>query len=654
MLQLFQVSTFNGVDLSSSRNAPRPRAAANSTDYEYVVVGSGAGGGVVAARLALAGHSVLLIEAGDDEGSNLNYSVPAYHPRSTEDPRLSWDFFVRHYADDERQKKDFKLTYTTPDGGEYTGLDPPLGSTIKGVFYPRSATLGGCTAHNAMIAVYPHRDDFDSIASLTGDSSWSASNMRKYFVKMEKNEYLQSILSPGHGYNGWLGVDVAPVTLVTEDVRLLSMIQGAASALGGLFKTAIDLTTFLAGDANADSAARDSSPALYQVPLTTANGVRNSIRDFLVSIASEKNSDGSKKYPLEIRTNTLATKVLFDTSASPPKATGVSFLSGPSLYRADPRSTSGTSSGENGTALASREVIVAGGSYNTPQLLKLSGVGPASELQRFSIPVIADLPGVGANLQDHYESTVQGQMDTDWGALAGCTFDESANDVCLRKWESSNLAALRGTYASNGFVGALYVKSSTSPDGNFDAFVFGGPFNFRGYFPGYAVNGTAQHNWWTWAILKAHPRNTAGTVTLRSADPRDPPDILYNYFDTGSGDYAADLQTIREAIGVGRAAFEKQILPFTEILPGAEVQSADELDDYIKNTAWGHHASSTCPIGADDDPMAVLDSSFRVRGVQGLRVVDASVYPKIPGTFPLVSTYMVGEKAADVILGEVD
>lgn len=622
-----------------------PRADANQTDYEYIVVGSGAGGGVLAARLALAGRSVLLIEAGDDQGSNLNYTVPGYQGRVTEDPKLAWNFFVRHYADDERQKQDFKLTYTTPDGGEYTGLNPPPGSSIKGVLYPRSGTLGGCTAHNAMIAVYPNQEDFDYIASLTGDSSWSASNMRQYFVKMERNEYLQSLGSLGHGYTGWLGIDVAPVTLVTEDVRLLSMVQGAAQALSGLYNTLINVASFLAGDANADSASRDNTPSLYQVPITTANGARNSVRDFLISV--------SKDHPLELRTTTLATRVLFDNSTSLARAIGVSFLSGPSLYRADPRSATKAESGTEGTVFASREVIIAGGSYNTPQLLKLSGIGPSSELQRFSIPVIFDSPGVGANLQDHYETTVQGQMATSWGALEGCTFDESARDICLQEWKIGPIAALRGTYASNGFSAAMLAKSSATPDGNDDIFAGGVPANFRGYFPGYSVNATAEHNWWTWALLKSHPRNTAGTVTLRSADPRDPPDIVYNYFDTGSGDYTADLQTLREAIQLGRSAFGNQSLPFTEVLPGSQVQDAADLDDYIKNTAWGHHASSTCAIGTDDDPMAVLDSQFRVRGVQALRVVDASVYPKIPGTFPLLSTYMVGEKAADIILGGI-
>lgn len=99
-------------------------AAVNLTGYEYVVVGSGAGGGPLAARLALAGHKTLLIEAGDDQGDTYNYTVPAFSPKTSEDATMSWNFFVRHYADDKQQACDYKTTYTTPDGGEYTGLNP--------------------------------------------------------------------------------------------------------------------------------------------------------------------------------------------------------------------------------------------------------------------------------------------------------------------------------------------------------------------------------------------------------------------------------------------------------------------------------------------------------------------------------------------------
>ncbi|KAK2047247.1 GMC oxidoreductase [Colletotrichum somersetense] len=625
-------------------------AAVELTGYEFIVVGSGAGGGVLAARLALAGRRTLLIEAGDDQGANENYTVPAYQAKSTEDDSMAWDFFVRHYADEERQARDFKTSYETPGGGEYTGLQPPPGSKMKGTLYPRSATLGGCTAHNALIAVYPHRSDFDYIARLTGDQSWSADNMRNYFVRMENNRYLLLPLAEGHGYNGWLSTETAPLNIALLDPQLLSLVTGGAFALGNQTNLVFNLATLLAGDANSATADRDTRPSYHQIPISSNDAHRVGSREFVVAVRDAKNPDGSKRYPLDVRVNCHVTRVLFDGS-SPPKATGVEFLDGRYLYRASPRSRD-AGPGVRGTATASREVIVAGGAYNSPQLLKLSGIGPAAELRRFGVPVVKDLPGVGTNLQDHYEITVQGRTPANFSALAGCTFGfYGQNDPCLERWRTPILGD-RGIYESSGFASAMFYKSTVAERNEWDVFAFGGPVNFRGYFPSYSVNATINHDWFSWAILKSHPRNTAGSVTLRSSDPLDVPDIVYNYFDTGSGDYNADLQALAETVGLTRDAFARQLVPIREELPGAGVRGDAAVKQYIKDTAWGHHASSTCPIGADDDPMAVLDSSFRVRGVSGLRVVDASVYPRIPGTFTAVSTYMVGEKAADVILSQ--
>lgn len=628
--------------------------AVELTGYEYVVVGSGAGGGPVAARLAMAGHKTLLIEAGDDQGQNDNYTVPAYSAKSSEDPALSWNFFVRHYADDERQARDFKTTYDLPDGGEYTGPDPPEGAKVRGTLYPRVGSLGGCTAHNALIAVYPHQSDFEYIAAETGDASWSADNMRQYFAKMEDNNYKLPGINDGHGYKGWHSIEQAPLTIPLGDPSLLSMLTGGAFALGNWTRSIINFGSLLVGDANSASKDRDTKPGYYQIPISTKDHKRNGAREFVLNVRDAKDEDGNKRYPLDIRMNCHVTKVVFDESVTPPRATGVEFLDGQYLYKASPLSRN-AKPGVPGSASASREVIVAGGVYNSPQLLKLSGVGPKEELEKFNIPVVHDLPGVGTNLQDHYEVSVQGRVDKNWTSFEGCTWSYPKDQVdhCLEKWKNPVLGD-HGLYASSGLAATMLFKSSAAVNDEFDAFVFGGPVNFRGYYPNYSIDITERHDWWTWAILKAHPRNTAGGVTLRSADPLDMPDILFNYYDTGVGDYDADLTAIYEAVQLARDAFKRQLVPVTEMMPGSEVQSEADIKQWAKDITWGHHASSTCPIGRDDDAMAVLDSSFRVRGVAGLRVVDASVYPRIPGTFTAVSTYMVGEKAADVILKQLE
>jgi choline dehydrogenase len=620
--------------------------AVELSGYEYVVVGSGAGGGPLAARLALAGHSTLLIEAGDDQGANVNYTVPAFSAKASEDETMAWNFFVKHYADEDRQKLDFKTTYETPDGEEYTGLNPPAGSKMKGTLYPRTGTLGGCTAHNALVTVYPHDSDFEYLVTLTGDGSWSPDNMRKYFKRMENNKYLLPLIS-GHGNDGWLSTETAPLDIVLKDPQLLSLLLGGAFSLGNVTNSVFNIGTLLAGDANSAHKHRDSKPGYYQVPLASDGSSRNGPREFVTTVRDAKNADGTKRFPLDVRINCHVTKVTFDETVTPPRATGVEFLDGKYLYSASPRSKT-AGKGTPGSASASREVIVAGGVYNSPQLLKLSGIGPAEELMNFGIKVVANVPGVGTNLQDHYETVVQGHTPKDMAALKGCTFGQG-EDPCLDKWENPTLGN-HGIYSSNGFGAAMYYKSSVTADDKFDAFIFGGPINFRGYYPGYAVNITERHDWFSWAILKAHPRNTAGSVMLRSADPLDMPEIVFNYFDAGSGDYGKDLQAITEAIGVARGAFDRQLVDIDEVLPGKDVQTDEEIHEYIKNYSWGHHASSTCPIGPDNDQFAVLNTDFQVRGVSGLRVVDASVYPRIPGTFTALSTFLVAEKAADVII----
>jgi choline dehydrogenase len=155
-------------------------------------------------------------------------------------------------------------------------------------------------------------------------------------------------------------------------------------------------------------------------------------------------------------------------------------------------------------------------------------------------------------------------------------------------------------------------------------------------------------------VLKAHTRNNAGTVTLRSSDPRDTPEVNFRYFDEGSDTSGEDLDGVVEGIKFVRQmtrALKSEEIIAEEELPGSQVQSDAELRDYVRNNAWGHHASCTCAIGAKEKG-GVLTSDFKVHGTRGLRVVDASVFPRIPGFFIVSAVYMIGEKAADVILGD--
>ncbi|KAI0454775.1 hypothetical protein F5B21DRAFT_474205 [Xylaria acuta] len=629
------------------------RASNDNSDYDYIVVGSGPGGGPVAANLAIAGFKVLLIDAGGDSGDATKEVVPGLHFLASEFEDTAWSFWVNHFDNIGQQRKDSKMIYKLPDGSQYRGLYPPAGAQPLGILYPRAGTLGGCSRHNAMITMYPFDQDWDTIATLTGDNSWAAKNMRQYFEKIENNKYLPTSII-GHGYSGWLTTSVTYLGLVLEDFKFLNLVLSGASAAGkglltGLITTVTGLGHILTLDINAPGIL--GKPGLYQVPIAMKDGVRASPRERILDVANAVNADGTRKYHLDIKLNTLVTKINFDQSGSVPRATGVEYMEGQSLYRADARSATAKVTG-TGSVRASREVIVSGGAYNTPQLLKLSGVGPAAELKSFNIPVVVDLPGVGTNMQDRYENGVISVTNRDYDLTKDCTFGLTAGpDPCLQTWQAGKGQISKGVYATNGGAVAYVLKSSVA-DKDADVIILGAPGAFPGYFPGYSVYTLGDKRHWSWLLLKAHTRNRAGTVKLVSTDPRDMPNITFNNFAQG-GDQ--DLQALYEGVQWSRKAMNAYIPTFgafEESWPGKNYSDEATIKQWLRDETWGHHASCTCPMGADNDPMAVLDSNLKVRGVAGLRVVDASVFPRIPGFYIAAAIYTMSQKASEMIIAD--
>jgi choline dehydrogenase len=427
---------------------------------------------------------------------------------------------------------------------------------------------------------------------------------------------------------------------VFQDERLIDMIKD--SARGVLLGSSRPLRAIRRlveslADPNDQRLLRRNADGLCFTPLTTEDHRRVGTRERLLDVA--------KRHPdrLRIELHALATRVLFDADN---RAVGVEYLKGERLYRADPHPAD--ASGEMRTIHAGREVILAGGAFNTPQLLMLSGIGPRAVLEQYGIGMRVDLAGVGRNLQDRYEIGVVNRMAQPWRALSGARFDK--DDMLFSEWSRHQT----GMYVSNGGAFAVSVRSQplrSVPD----LFCMALLARFKGYFPGYSRDITAYHDYLSWVVLKAHTDNRAGEVTLRSADPRDTPLVNFRYFEEGSDTAGEDLRSVVTGLRYIRsmtAELKQSGMIAEEELPGDDVQSDEQLGDYARNNAWGHHASCSCAIGSREAD-GVLDSRLSVHGTKRLRVVDASVFPRIPGFFIAGAVYMVGEKAAEMILEAV-
>lgn len=591
------------------------------SSFDYIVIGSGAGGGPLACRLAKAGYRVLVIEAG---GKNINQNarVPGLHLKSTEDALYAWDFFVKHYEE------------TKLHGEKYQASE-------KGILYPRTGVLGGCTIHNAMISLYPYRSDWQKLYLATGDTAYHPDRMRDL--------YERQVLE-------WHHTEKTSPVLAIQDAKLVRMFLAAGQEIikreSGRFPLlgAAELLQNLANlDPNSRKNVDRGEEGFFLLPKSTRDGKRYSVRDHLM--------ETQQKFPhnLFIASDTIVSKILFEKDTSGLKALGVECLERPYSYEASPKA-SRPSVLENVMKkidyLASKEVIVAGGAYNSPQLLMLSGIGEKAHLNSMGIETLINLPGVGKNLQDRYEISLVSELGDNSKLVEKCTFGEG-KDPCLTDYyrDPKNSA-----YSSNGLVVGIKMKSKKSlrePD----LMIFGGPVSFTGYYPGYSKDATKRKDLFTWAILKGQTKNKAGTVTLKTKNPLARPDINFRYFAQGERE---DMEALIQGMDFSRKIYKryKQLgklsLDFSrerEVWPGSKVQSRAQKEDFMRKETWGHHASCSNKMGSyNRDKMSVVGPNFKVHGTQNLRVVDASVFPEIPGLFIVLPTYMMAEKAANDIL----
>lgn len=380
-------------------------------------------------------------------------------------------------------------------------------------------------------------------------------------------------------------------------------------------------------------------------------------------------------HPLTVSLHSLATKVLFKKGGpgKKPKAYAVEYTVGEGLYSADGRYDA-SQKGQTRTVRARKEVIVSGGTFNTPQILKLSGVGPRKELRDLGIPVVVDLPAVvshsilllirdlffwffdmhsqafgltrflqqGNFMQDNYEVGVQVEAEEPWvTGVNPCTATFDDADPCFVLWRTNRT----GPYTQRGGSFALNWRSSVSQNQDADlVFLSGaGRGGMPGFYPGYSQARRPAPRQWGTALVKMQTGNAAGTVRLRSKDPREAPEINFNYF---SQQAEQDLDSLVEGIELMISVFDEAGVPYTVLSPNPEADIRQE----IMSLAFSHHASSSCRMGPAGHKDYCVDSKFRVNGVDSLRVVDASVLPRVPGAMPNGPTYTISRKAYEAIL----
>lgn len=627
-----------------------------SLTYEFIVVGSGAGGGPLAARLAQAGFHVLLIEAGpsDEQNASRFSEIPAAHGRAADDPAINWSFFVERYASQELRDKYEKT-------GKYQSA-PGQG----GIYYPRASALGGCTNVNALIHLYPDKEDWNEIAEITQDPSWNDERMWEHFKNLgdrnpvnqakaqtDDRQIYREIANSEDFKKGWLHLHQAHKSLILKDPVLLAFtlaalkMEGLDDVINDVIQRG-DLTFKLNPNARTYILNKAHQDGPFNIPMNATNGKRKGVREFLL--------ETKRKYPnnLTIMGNSLCSKLLLRGSGKDTQVHGVEVFQGSYLYGASPLSKKQVN-GSCRQFKATREVIIAGGAFNSPQLLMLSGIGRPEHLKEMDIQPLVVSPGVGLNLQDRYEMTVVNELKIPLKVANGCTFAKS-NDPCLSTWRASlnKILAPEHLYSTNGVMLSMLKKSRpnrTTPDLN----IFGLPGKFTGYYPKWSES-AYDTGFFSWAVLKGHTENIAGFVNLKSNDFRDTPLINFRYFEDGTDKDGLDLESVVNGIELARR-INRNVAdnPLSarmigkEIYPGPE-KTGESLKEFVRQEAWGHHASCSNKMGHITDPLAVVDSEFQVKGVKNLRIVDASVFPKIPGLFLVLPILMISEKASQLII----
>lgn len=499
--------------------------------------------------------------------------------RLTEDPQVSV-LLLEAGGDDKKQEIHIpaafsKLFKTAYDWTYYTEEEPEMAN--RKMYWPRGKVLGGSSSINAMIYIRGHRGDYDAWRD-AGNEGWGYEDVLPYFKKSENQERGSDEY---HGVGGPL--NVANLRYVNP----LSRIFVEASKELGIAE-------------NPDfNGALNEGTGIYQT--TQKNGARwSTVNAFLKPALNRPN--------LTVRTNTQVARIQIEHG----RATGISYLN----------------DGNITIEQANREILLCGGAINSPQLLLLSGIGPADQLKALNIDVVADLPGVGQNLQDHL--------------AAGVSF-VSTKPISLNNAEKP-LNVLNYLLFKKGPLTSVIAEAGGFIKLQKDAPVPDIQFHFAPiFFMNHGFDPVPGHGFTIGPTL-IHPKSR-GQIRLRSNDPFEHAVIQANYF-SEEDDVRLMLQAVKFSREIAMAkAFDS--LRGQQVMGSADMSDEEMIQSMREHTETLYHPAGTCKMGID--PLAVVDPQLRVHGIEGLRVIDASVMPTVIGGNTNAPTIMIAEKAADLL-----
>ena len=466
--------------------------------------------------------------------------------------------------------------------------EPEPGINNQQIFLRRGKTLGGTSSINGMIFARGHRRDYD-LWRQHGLKGWSYADVLPYFKRLESSWRGESEYHGGSG-------PIKTTQVRDEDFGYAPMAAAAKNY----------------GLPERDDYNGAETEGVSRMELFVGGGERQSAaRCYLHPVMSRPN--------LTVETGALTTRIIVEKG----RAKGIEYVQG----------------GEKKTVYADREVIMSGGAYGSPQNLLLSGIGPADHLKSVGVTPVHDLPGVGQNLAEHpnmmviykanHDKTFLNQLRLDRAAMHG------ANWHLFRK----------GAFTNNGAAGIIFARSQPQLERPDIQLVFSAVANeAKLWFPGLLPR--TPHTYST-RVGTLYPKSR-GWVKLRSSNPTDKPRIFFNLFGEQS-----DVDDMVRAIKITREIYHTQphaSLIGEEMTPGPQAKTDKEIEAKIRELGHNRqHPLGTCKMGVDD--MAVVDEQCRVRGLEGLRVIDASVMPEEPGGNTNIPTIMIAEKASDMIRG---